>query len=514
LILIASASYCREDIAVEIGSLPPSFLPIGNQRLFELQYLLLQNIDEEIWLSLPEGFEIPSYEIKKLESLNIRIIIVPKNLSLCESLTFCIKHINPASYLRILFGDTNFSHLPSEYLDVITVDLPNDDSRWGFMNKNIVEKGKVVSGYFCFSQLNKILRYLKEYSEDFIEALNSYCLDVNTKIIESQDWQDFGHRNQYFKNKANLFVPRYFNKISSKGIQLVKSSSKIEKITSEYEWYKSLPLPLSIHTPRLYSDLKVEYDNARYELEIIPSFSLNEMLVFGNISDQFWEKLFYKIKDILTKFYHEANIFKNDKVDVLDLKAINSSLYLEKTLNRISLYEQSSAQDFSEYRKIAIDAARNIPATSTHHLTISHGDMCFSNVLYCSHNDRIYLIDPRGSNMFKCHPLAGDIRYDIAKLYHSLFCGYDYIIANRFLIEQGDIKFYPEDNAKIDYLSKKFDQLIINGFLNISLDEILAINILLFISMVPLHNDNKKRQKAFLLNSKRLYKELLKQRKK
>ena len=58
MILIASASYCREDIAVEIGSLPPSFLPIGNQRLFELQYLLLQKIDEEIWLSLPEGFEI------------------------------------------------------------------------------------------------------------------------------------------------------------------------------------------------------------------------------------------------------------------------------------------------------------------------------------------------------------------------------------------------------------------------------------------------------------------------
>jgi hypothetical protein len=107
--------------------------------------------------------------------------------------------------------------------------------------------------------------------------------------------------------------------------------------------------------------------------------------------------------------------------------------------------------------------------------------------------------------MLKCHPLAGDIRYEIAKLYHSLIGGYDYIIANRFLIEEESLKFYLDDNAKIDRLGKKFETLVLDRFLPISLNEILAINVLLFISMVPLHSDNKKRQEAFLLNSKRLY---------
>jgi len=513
MILIASGSYCREDISVEIGSLPPSFLPVGNKRLFELQKQALQHFDEEIWLSLPEGFEVPVFDMIKLEALSFKLIFVPQNLTLCESIAFCIERINPASLLRILWGDTNYGHLPIEYLDTIAVGEPADDSNWGYINKDIVGEGKVITGYFCFSRVDKLLQYLKENTEDITAVLNKYCLNVNTKIINTKEWQDFGHRNQYFKSKVYAFLPRSFNKLTSYESYLVKSSSQVKKITSEYKWYESLPLPLSIHTPRLCSDLRFEGDESQYDLEIIPSFSLSELLIFGNNSDQFWEKIFFKLKEVLTKFNYEADSFKNGNIDVSDLRKLDSTLYLEKTLERISLYESSSGQDLSEYQKIAKDVARDIPATSAHHLTISHGDMCFSNILYSSHNERIYLIDPRGSAMLKCHPLAGDIRYEIAKLYHSLFGGYDYIIANRFLIEGESLKFYPDDNVKIDRLRKKFEALVLERFLPITLNEILAINVLLFISMVPLHSDNRNRQEAFLLNSKRLY-QLLKDRRK
>jgi len=513
MVLIASGSYCREDISVEIGSLPPSFLPVGNQRLFELQALTLQCFHEEIWLSLPEEFEVSAFDLKKLEALNIKVIFVPENLTLCDSLVFCIEHINPTSHLRILWGDTNCSQLPSEPLDAIAVASPTDDSEWGYMDKNIVGEGKVISGYFCFSQTDEILKYLKEDPKDFLAALTKYYSNINTKIIEMQEWQDFGHRNQYFKSKVNAFLPRHFNKMTSYESYLVKSSSQVEKITSEFDWYKNLPLPLSIHTPRLCSDLKLEDNEAQYELEIIPSFSLSELLIFGNNSDQFWEKIFHKLKETLKKFNDEASSFKNGEIDSADLKKLDSSLYLEKTLKRISLYESLSQQDLAEYKKIAKDVAEDIPATSAHHLTISHGDMCFSNILYCSHNDRIYLIDPKGPAMLKCHPLAGDMRYDIAKLYHSIIGGYDYIIANQFQIEEKGLKFYPNDSVKINQLSKKFEKLIYDEFFFISFDEILAINVLLFISMVPLHSDNKKRQEAFLLNSKRLYKILMDRRK-
>lgn len=509
MILIASGTYCREDISVEIGLLPPSFLPIGNKRLFELQALTLQHFDEEIWLSLPEGFEVSVIDMMKLDALSFKLIFVPQNLTLSESIVFCIEHINPVSHLRILWGDTNCCQLPTEYFDAIAVAKPPDDSRWGYMSKNIAGEGKVISGYFCFSRVDEILRCLKEKKEDFIAALTRYSSNVNTKIIDMQEWQDFGHRNQYIKNKVNAFLPRSFNKLTGFGSYLVKSSSQVEKITSEYYWFKSLPLPLSIHTPRLCSDLRNEDGEAQYDLEIIPSFSISELLIFGNISDQFWEKIFFKLKEILTKFNYEADSFKNEMVDISDLKKLDSTLYLDKTLERISLHEAISGQDFSEYKKIAKDVARDIPATSVYHLTIAHGDMCFSNILYCSHNDRIYLIDPRGPAMLKCHPLAGDIRYEIAKLYHSLIGGYDYIIANQFLIEEESLRFYPNDNAKIQRLSKKFETLVLDEFSSISVNEILAINVLLFISMVPLHGDNKKRQEAFLLNSKRLYQLLL-----
>ena len=44
-----------------------------------------------------------------------------------------------------------------------------------------------------------------------------------------------------------------------------------------------------------------------------------------------------------------------------------------------------------------------------------HGDPTFSNIIYSSHNDKAYLIDPRG--VFGNSQIFGDRYYDIAKLY-------------------------------------------------------------------------------------------------
>ncbi|WP_340302353.1 hypothetical protein [Roseobacter sp. HKCCD7870] len=513
MILIASAAYCREDIAVEIGMIPPAFLPIGNKRLFELQYLSLQHFGEEIWLSLPEGFEVSLFDARLLDSLNIKTMFVPENLTLSQSIAFCIEKTNPKSHVRILFGDTNCQSLPSEKIDTVAVATRCDDSIWGYLEKNILQQDKVIVGYFCFLQIDRFLLYLKEESENFVKAVNRYALDVKAEIIDLENWQDFGHRNQYFLSKTNTLLTRHFNNISISGDLLVKHSKQVDKISSEYNWYKSLPLSLSLHTPRLASDLKIENGGAQYELEIIPSFSFSELLIYGNNSDLFWENLFKKLKHLLKNFNNEVNALKDKKFEGADFEKLESSLYLEKTLKRISQQESLSGWDLSEYRRIATDAAKHISKTSKHHLTIAHGDMCFSNILYSSHNERIYLIDPKGLSAFSSNPLVGDIRYEIAKLFHSLVGGYDHIIGNKFILEGEAIEFYPDDYSKIEHLSKKFIHIILDEFSQVSLGEILAINVLLFISMVPLHSDDKDRQEAFLLNSKRLYQMLLKWRK-
>jgi len=122
-----------------------------------------------------------------------------------------------------------------------------------------------------------------------------------------------------------------------------------------------------------------------------------------------------------------------------------------------------------------------------------HGDLCFSNILYDLSNNQYKLIDPRGkwgSSIF------GDIKYDVAKLRHSIVGGYDSINNELFSVEYNKSKinfqvFKPSNYHKI---SREFDTWLSKRW---NLTDIKLIEGLLFISMLPLHQDNFKKELAF-----------------
>jgi hypothetical protein len=104
------------------------------------------------------------------------------------------------------------------------------------------------------------------------------------------------------------------------------------------------------------------------------------------------------------------------------------------------------------------------------------------------------------------HSIMGDIRYDLAKLNHSI-SGYDFILANRFQchgFEAQDLSISFQDVGKMSQLesiARNFRVSCIGtGDLEIS-----ALTIHLFLSMLPLHQDRPDRQKAFLANALRLF---------
>jgi len=122
-----------------------------------------------------------------------------------------------------------------------------------------------------------------------------------------------------------------------------------------------------------------------------------------------------------------------------------------------------------------------------------HGDLCFSNILYDVANNKYRIIDPRGR---WGNTIFGDIKYDLAKLRHSIVGGYDSINNGLFSIE------YKNNLLKINTLKSVQHQKISNDFdlwvsKNWNLEQIKMIEGLLFISMLPLHNDNLKKQLAF-----------------
>jgi hypothetical protein len=164
----------------------------------------------------------------------------------------------------------------------------------------------------------------------------------------------------------------------------------------------------------------------------------------------------------------------------------------------------------SNLYEIADTASKFINPSSSETLRIMHGDFCFTNIFYDFRTQKVKVIDPRGSIDSFEPSVYGDVRYDMAKLNHSISGGYDFILANRFEcfgFEKRDltIKFF--DQEKINLL-KIISSSFSIGSLSLCDNEINAMTIHLFLSMLPLHKDRPDRQQAFIANALRLYMEI------
>lgn len=133
----------------------------------------------------------------------------------------------------------------------------------------------------------------------------------------------------------------------------------------------------------------------------------------------------------------------------------------------------------------------NICKNTINYVSIIHGDVAFTNILFSPKSMIFKLIDPRGN--FGIDTMYGDYRYDLAKLRHCYHGRYDEIINDLFEIQENngnlELKFY----KNIDY--DIFDNCMLEK--NVNVDDIELIEALLFISMIPLHSDYPERQLAF-----------------
>ena len=123
--------------------------------------------------------------------------------------------------------------------------------------------------------------------------------------------------------------------------------------------------------------------------------------------------------------------------------------------------------------------------------------------MYDFRANMIKTFDPRGMDFDEKISLYGDSRYDIAKLLHSVFGLYDFIVAGfyDYHLKDNEITFQIENNEKIQAIQKVFLEVFeINK-------QDYALMIHLFLSMLPLHNDSQERQMAFIANAFRLYEE-------
>lgn len=540
MILIASGAYVEPEFVTEIGLIPPSFLPVQNRRLYELQVALLreQDLNDDIYLSIPDSFEINGYDAIKIKSLGINIIRVPDGISLGESILYCWN--TTARYhenLRILHGDTLFIDLKLSHGDELSTHtnkgfykrasidkllIKNSGSGTnGAGNEWVKNDNKVLSGYFSFNNPLYFVKSLIENKLDFVKSIHAYHAAHPMSFNSTGQWLDLGHINSFFNSRTHLTTQRAFNDLQiSRRTVLKRSSTKGKKIYAEGNWFNSIPPSLRLYAPQLLSLLNGEddFDGSEYSLEYLYLLPLSDLFVFGSLPLYSWKDILTSLKDVLNGLHSHTS-------DECTLASLDE-LYLHKTIERLHEHSRLSNIDFIDKKftytaghdsltlfELARKSAEFINKAKRHDVSIVHGDFCFSNLLFDSRVNAIKCIDPRGIDAQGNLTIYGDRRYDLAKLYHSMVGYYDLIISGHYEIiereDQLDIKFYLDDDYQKS-LEMEFKEIILSG-LDYSENEIIAITIHLFLSMLPLHSDRPDRQAAFIANAFRLYKKLIKE---
>lgn len=513
MILITSAAFVTPELQAELGKLPPALLPIGNRRLYEHQVAVIKEIaaNPAIYLSLPDTYSISEEDEILLKSLEVEILRIEDGLSLGESIQYAINSIGIYDEtLRILHGDTLLLEAPKED-DFVAISEAEDDYAWEIQSSSAKHSDVVWCGYFSFQDIKLFSKCLANTRYRFVEAVRAYGEIRPLKYGFVDNWLDLGHVNTYFRSRSEITTQRSFNSLSVTGGIVRKSGSDSAKLRAEASWYQQLPPRLKRFTPQFLGDGETT-DGFYYETEYLPLLPLNELYVHGSLPGSFWRRVVTLADQVLSEFQnHDQGTQKN-----LEMLSDFEKLVINKTDERLNKFSRASGfsltsksclngtslPSLSEIARACMDSAVSLPC----YPGILHGDFCFSNILYDSRSNTLKVLDPRGLDASGESTIFGNLVYDIAKFYHSLYGYYDHIIAGRYsLVEVG--------GASFDFRVHTDERFAINNgdcedevsLLGLPFSEMRPLVIVLFLSMLPLHADDPRRQKALLANAMRIY---------
>ena len=497
--MIFSGEYVTPTLQAEFGKIIPSMLPVGNKNLIDHQITTL--LSGKNLLSIPNDFN--STELSELncrKDINFLEPSTPKQ-SLIQSILEYLNKYNSLGFqtYSIILGDTVIEDYEWK-LNTFSSHISGTNYKWTNLRRDSLN---VFSGYVFLNsaklnEINKAIVLLRNGNiniENFLAFLDSN---------ESGKWYDFGHYHNYHSSKKDFLSKRYFNSFESKPYSLVKRSTNLDKIQAEARWFSSIPKEISYHCPRLYSQ-----SSDSYEIEHLYANSLSELLVHGKLPNQIWNQIYDLLLSLLDTFYSTQ----------VELRPQNTlrEFVTQKTLNRLSEFSLIGFDSHEEYTidggfRLSLDEMLDFVKSTwfgnEHGLyRVSHGDLCFSNILFDARSQKLSIIDPRGLDDTDSVSPYGYFEYDVAKLAHSIVYGYDHVIA-------GKIKTY-FSKGKLTSTYKSYSMNAdanfwnnINKRYNVSKFTTQLICLNLFLSMLPLHSDKLDNQLSFIYIASKIYKEI------
>ncbi|MGC1375508.1 MAG: sugar phosphate nucleotidyltransferase [Anaerolineales bacterium] len=450
-------------------------------------------------------------------------LVSPGGESILHSVQAGLRDCETGCPIRIILGDTLIRDGFTDTADFVYTGIVEDARRWCLVTTSA--QGEVLEyidkpGSFAPSQValagyyhlgdgdflrQVLLESLRENERELSAMLRRYGKKYPIRARQAQDWYDFGHIDNLVDARRRLLHPRFFNALSIHPVvnTITKVSDNNQKLQDELDWYLALPDDLQALTPRI-----LRHENVNGCIRIVQEYygypTLAELYVYGDLDIEIWESILRKVWMVHREFLQHRGELSDAEID---------DIYMGKTLERVralsrnpywaSLLDkpeiQFNGQPLRNVHQILAVLAPDIKRLAVSApVGIIHGDFCFSNILFDINNQIIRLIDPRGR--FGRKGIYGDLRYDIAKLRHSISGLYDFILADMFTVSEvasGIFSGRVFTNGIQPSLKDYFDYLVEqDGY---SLREVRLIEGLLFISMLPYHQDHLDRQKMLYL---------------
>ncbi len=334
------------------------------------------------------------------------------------------------------------------------------------------------------------------------------------RAVPAGDWLDCGNPDRQASSHRTLLQKREFNDLSIDSVlgTVTKRSRYVEKFLDEINYLRLLPPKLAVLFPRVI-DYSTDWQDPYLTLEYYGYPTLAEVFVFENVDPGIWEQIFVHLRDILLEGFmmhrrplgagvlEEMYLGKTRK-RLENMQAPDELLSLVRHAGPVTINGREVPNISQLWGPIGVEVdrlAENVQGS------VVHGDLCLSNILYDLRSRICKLLDPRGS--FGAAGIYGDPRYDVAKLYHSIYGLYDFMTNDLFdvSIEGTQVALNIRSRPQHKQIQERFEKVFFPDF---NRREILLITGLLFASMPALHYDAPRRQMAMYTRALQLFGEL------
>ncbi len=537
VLLLPTAKLVSFELRTEFGAIPTAMIPLDSRPA--MQYIAEPYMNEgyEVALAVGERADLIREYVDRHPHMGVRLIDAGESPSLGSTILTALDALDVPDSLVINFADT-FVGDQLEGDDVVCFREADEVYRWttfhvDFGNRitRLADKEAcstddhplpVFVGVFRISNAARFREQLREevsgaatlQPDPFYLALIRYFNELpaeQRRLQRVADWRDFGHLDTYYKTKRAFFVNRrFFNCVEIDECRGVvrKSSTNAERLLNEMKWYMELPKGLRYIAPRVF-DYSIARSEPFIEMEYYSYPALNDVYLYGDLDLSVWVRVFQAIETVLLQMHSH----RFQPADPAQLRTGMQTMYEVKTRSRLEpvLNDPRFRRFCGDTVEINGQPLSGLPGClealpriadairlyDLDYFTVIHGDLCLSNILYDRRNSFIRVIDPRGE--FGDVGIFGDMRYDLAKLAHSLEGDYDFIVngVSRSEWTSEGFIFGAHVEARHRAIKDLFHKWLFKRF-GQHYEQIELIESLLFLSMVPLHADRFDAQEAFI----------------